>query len=313
MFKTPQFWRSKNLIAITLLPLSLLYWLCSLIRKNIASPYTSKGKVISIGNNIVGGSGKTSIVIEICQILQKKSVKFCAVTYGPGGKMKGPELIRKDSTPQEAGDEALMLAQYCPTIVSKDKSAGVRLGDQMGFDYIIVDDGLQNPNFIKDLNICVYNPRIANNGFIFPAGPNRESLESSLKKSQILIIFGKMNSALSSHTKLSLTAEKKFTPNLNGKKVIAFCSIANPSLFIEALEKNGASVVKCHEFPDHHIYTQRDLDFLFTTNQKEVCVTTYKDYVKLPSIYKAKVLVLNELVEINNKEKLTNEILAQKN
>jgi len=313
MFKTPKFWRSKNLISILLLPLSSIYWLCGLVRLYIARPYIAKAKVILIGNHIVGGSGKTSIVIEVCKILQKKTINFCVVTYGPGGSIKGPTLIENNYKPTEAGDEALMIAAFCPTIVSKDKASGVELADKLGYTHIIVDDGLQNPNFSKDLSICIHNPNIVNNGFIFPAGPNRESLASALEKSDILIEFGEYRSESSQQTRLYFVAKKIFTPKLHGKNVSAFCSIANASLFAKALKENGASIAEFHEFPDHHIYNQRNLELIFADSTKKTFITTQKDYVKLPDEFKKRVLVLNEQIEFNNEEQFINEILTQKN
>lgn len=312
MLKTPLFWQSKNLISKALVPFSLIYQLFGTIRALIARPYRAKATIICIGNNIVGGSGKTSIVMRLCQVLNKKSVNFCTVTYGPGGSLIGPVLINNTYSISALGDEALMLSHFAPTIVAKNKSYGVKLADKLGFDYVLVDDGLQNPNFSKDYAICVYNSQIKNNGYIFPAGPNRESLKVTTDNSDLIICFGDV---LNDKNKKIIKAKKHFTPLFKGEEVIAFCSIANPALFIQALENNGATVKKFYEFPDHFLYHEGDLEFISSAfkKNKPIIVTTFKDYVKLPPKFQKRVIVLKESVEINNEDTILNEILKQKN
>jgi tetraacyldisaccharide 4'-kinase len=310
MFKTPKFWQNRNLLSILLLPISWLYISLGYLRSLFAETYAAKAKVICIGNNIVGGSGKTGIVIKLCQLMQEKSLKFCVVTFGPGGKLIGPKLINASLPPEIAGDEALMLCEIAPTIIAKNKAQGVKLGDLMGFEYIIVDDGIQNPYFKKDITICVHNPGIKNNGYIFPAGPNRESLNTTIEKSNILISFG---TQYNYQDKICLAAEKLFQPKFHKEEIIAFCSIANPDLFKEALLHNQAQIKAFHIFPDHFIYQDCDLNFINTANNQYKIVTTQKDYVKLPHKFQKSVIVLEENIQIAQEERLLNEIIKQKN
>jgi len=300
MFRTPKFWQSKNPIAISLLPLALIFKFCTFLRRMIARPIKARAKVICVGGNIAGGSGKTGVVIEICKILKQNSANFCVVTYGPGGNFRGPVLIDKTTKISEAGDEALILLNFAPTIIAKKKEQALILADELGFEYILVDDGLQNPNFQKDLTICTFNPQIPNNGLLFPAGPNREPLKSSIEKSDILITFGK-------------NAHKKFSPSFDNEDIIAFSSIANPVLFIKSLEENGAKIVKFYEFPDHFAYNQSDLDLIFKSGEQNKYVTTLKDYVKLPLFFQKKVIIFKESIIFDQSKKLTDEILRKKN
>ena len=67
----PKFWGTKNIISFTLYPLSLITYLVNIIKK-----FTIKKnfeiKTICIGNIFVGGTGKTSLAIEINELLKKK-------------------------------------------------------------------------------------------------------------------------------------------------------------------------------------------------------------------------------------------------
>ena len=58
------------------------------------------------------------------------------------------------------------------------------------FDTVILDDGFQDWNIKKDLNIiCFNNNQQIGNGQLLPAGPLRESL-NSLKMANIIMING---------------------------------------------------------------------------------------------------------------------------
>ena len=67
----PRFWGEKNLIAYFLYPLSIITKLFNLFKKF----YLKKEfniKIICVGNIFIGGTGKTSISIQINKILKKK-------------------------------------------------------------------------------------------------------------------------------------------------------------------------------------------------------------------------------------------------
>ena len=70
--KKPKFWDIKkpNLIAYLLLPISLIIQLFVIVKKfNSKKKY--KIKCVCIGNIYIGGTGKTSLSIELNEILKK--------------------------------------------------------------------------------------------------------------------------------------------------------------------------------------------------------------------------------------------------
>ena len=70
-------------------------------------------------------------------------------------------------------------------------------------------------------------------------------------------------------------------------KVAAFCGVGNPQSFFRQLQSSGYAVVRQQQFPDHHCYTQADIDSLVksaTTSRAEALVTTTKDAVKLAEL-----------------------------
>ena len=78
--KKPKFWDFKepNLIAYILLPFAfLLQYLNNFFRRK--NPYKFKIKTVCVGNIYIGGTGKTSLSIQINKILNKKNIKTCFV------------------------------------------------------------------------------------------------------------------------------------------------------------------------------------------------------------------------------------------
>ena len=80
MIKTPKFWYDNNtsstIIALALYPLSIIWIIISLIKKNFNNPYKSKLKVICVGNLNIGGTGKTPFTIYTYKILKKLDLKI---------------------------------------------------------------------------------------------------------------------------------------------------------------------------------------------------------------------------------------------
>ena len=69
-FIKPKFWDKKNnsFLSILLYPLSIIYYLISIIRKKTSVPQKFNIPIICVGNIYIGGTGKTSVAIEIIKI-----------------------------------------------------------------------------------------------------------------------------------------------------------------------------------------------------------------------------------------------------
>ena len=67
----PKFWETKNFISLILYPFSAITFLINSIKK-FSIKKTFEIKTICIGNIFIGGTGKTSLAIEINELLRKK-------------------------------------------------------------------------------------------------------------------------------------------------------------------------------------------------------------------------------------------------
>ncbi|MDR2077620.1 MAG: tetraacyldisaccharide 4'-kinase, partial [Rickettsiales bacterium] len=191
----PKFWKSKNfsIYSAALFPLSLLYYLAYRIRCLVnIRPYKSQIPVVCVGNVTAGGSGKTPMAIEIAKILRDNGKTYCFLSRGYGGKIRGvAKLNAANISPYIVGDEAPLLYDYGDTFVSTKKAEGLKyINKYHKYDYIIVDDGIQNPTFFKDRTILmVYGEFGFGNGLMLPAGPLRETFSSVCSRHLDLVVI----------------------------------------------------------------------------------------------------------------------------
>lgn len=96
--------------------------------------------------------------------------------YGGCIKTTTPVDLARHSA-RDVGDEALLLAQQCPTWVGGDRAASARAAVAAGASCLIMDDGFQNPGLHKDLSLLIVDGAVGlGNGHVLPAGPLRRLL-----------------------------------------------------------------------------------------------------------------------------------------
>jgi len=311
--KAPSFWYKKHsLISKVLLPISALYFLAGKIRKINAKPYQSKIPVICIGNITAGGAGKTPTCLAILKIIKEanKNANPVFVTRGYGGKEKNViKVDLKKYSSIDVGDEAILLAQKAPCFVGRDRAKAIKMAEKEA-SHIIIDDGMQNPFFKPAISIMVIDGKAGfGNEHLIPAGPLRESLKNALSHIDFAILIGDDAHNISNRITKSIfrahlkpLLQKSFALNPN---VLAFAGIGRPEKFYDSCKDAGLSVEKTQSFPDHHVFSFKELQTLEKTAIKDnlQLITTAKDYVRLPKSFQNKVSVLNiELIFDNNKE-----------
>jgi tetraacyldisaccharide 4'-kinase len=102
---------------------------------------------------------------------------------------------------------------------------------------------------------------------------------------------------------------------LKGHRIIAFAGISEPWLFARFLEDQGLILEEFVKYPDHHFYTERDINDLYSRARGHKCryiVTTEKDLVKikLSQIEQVEILGLSLRIEIPDREMLRQNILS---
>jgi tetraacyldisaccharide 4'-kinase len=295
--KAPHFWTRRGLPAQALRPLGLITRIAT--ARRVRGPGVSLGiKTICVGNAGVGGAGKTMVVLDI---LSRLGGHPYALTRGYGGHMAGPVLVDRgafDAT--DVGDEAMLLAAVGPTVVAQDRAAGARLALAEGASAIVMDDGLQNPSVKKTLSLLVIDGGYGfGNGLLLPAGPLREPVLSAAARCQAAVLIGADETGALAQLPASLPVyhaelQPQCAESLARRPVIAFAGIGRPEKFFRSVLALGAELVDTHAYPDHHVYSARDITSLLgqTSSTGAKLVTTAKDYVKLPPPLRAACLVV---------------------
>lgn len=285
--KAPAFWWQKpGLAAHALRPASTVYSALARVKRKLIAPYQPLVPVICVGNAVAGGAGKTPATQALMNLVYGENIsRFPAIVLrGYGGKLHGPTTVDPNAhNYKDVGDEALMHAACAPTIVARDRAAGVKLAQLSGADFIFMDDGLQNPSVTKTLSFLVVDSKQGTgNGLTLPAGPLRETLSDALAKTDAIILIG---------DSMPFDADKpvfsaQILPDAvvdTIKPIVAFAGLGRPEKFQETLRFIGANVVSFHAFPDHHPYHDSDIEKLIreADEKQAVLVTTEKDYMRI--------------------------------
>ena len=277
----PKFWdyRKPNFLSYLFLPFSLPI----VINNFFLNMKKSEKKIenitnICIGNIYIGGTAKTPLTIKVNQILTKLNFKTATI-----------KKFYKDQV-----DEQKILSKKTKLYCFKTRSEALNEAIKDRTEIAIFDDGLQDKSMHYDLKfVCFNNTTWIGNGFLIPAGPLRENIESISKYDAIFL-----NGNEEDNSQLKLVI-KKYNPtikifetyykpininefNINNKFVI-FSGIGNPSSFKKTLLKNKFNIIKEFKFPDHYEYTLDDINKikLYAEALNAEIITTEKDYVKL--------------------------------
>ena len=297
--KTPPWWFGPpDWRADLLQPIGHLYQAITAHRlKKLATAPKAGVPVICVGNLVAGGSGKTPVLKELATLLGTTR-QVHAISRGYGGRITGPHRVdpAHDSA-TDTGDEALELALSMPCWVARNRYQGALAAQQAGAEVILLDDGLQNPGLHKDLSIVVMDAnRGIGNGRGIPAGPLREKPSAAWSRIGAVIVTGDTTESDHHgnpdfwHDRWSIPrstpvfrARPVLTTPCPSPRYIAFAGIGHPEKFFQFLRKNELNICKTLIFPDHHPYTQdqiNDLHAMAVAEQAHL-VTTRKDIVRL--------------------------------
>jgi len=300
--KAPEFWNHKSgresapVIRTILSPIGWIYGKFVSKSINNSIEYDSGVPVICVGNATLGGTGKTPVTIYILKSLRRLGLNAVGLTRGYGGQEKGPILLNDKHTSIDVGDEPLLLAEHAPVWVSAGRDDGAKAAVSNGASIIIMDDGHQNQLLKKSLSLLVVDAEIGfGNGKIFPAGPLRENLNESLKRSDAIILMKpnkdyKPDSFLlrQLRDKVLINAYLKPTSILPKGKLYAFSGIGRPNKFFDSLRNYGGNIIEAISYSNHYQYKDIDIENLFVLASEygASLITTEKDYVRLPKGYR---------------------------
>ncbi len=296
--KLPTIWYEDAAGTSLLAPLECLYkTYVSRVRQQYLNgrkqSYRSPVPVVVVGNLVVGGAGKTPLVLAICQRLQQRGMRPGILSRGyKAGSEVFPRAVVPSDDAAEVGDEPLLMAQRSGAKVCIDpqRARGARwLVEEGGCDIVLCDDGLQHYALARDVEIVVIDAqRQLGNGRCLPAGPLREPAERL--QSVDFIVYNGTTAAHNDAAIFVMQLKPSVLVRLHDNYAInvsaladlaaagpvhALTGIGNPQRFFTSLRELGFDIIE-HAFGDHHAFNARDLNF----GDQQAIIMTEKDAVK---------------------------------
>jgi len=279
--------------------------------------------VISVGNMVVGGTGKTPLVERIARELSGTR-KVAVLLRGYGGVRSRQPMVVSDGTRilrdwTEAGDEALLLARNLPGVAVVSGVDRVAAGDwavrHWGAELLLLDDGFQHLRVRRDLDLVLLDGENPFAGYhLFPRGLLREPAKE-LERADGLVVIAGPGTGREGLGERDLEGElrrfnrsapifvaerapiswmehpqgaRRELEEARGKRCLSFCGIGNPDSFHSLLCSLGLEVVECLDFPDHHPYSLEELERIVGRAKRQqvpLLVTTEKDAVRIPACF----------------------------
>jgi tetraacyldisaccharide 4'-kinase len=294
--RAPEFWRRSGVASSLLAPAAALYG--AIAQRRLQRPALRAAlPTIVVGGLTSGGDGKTPLAMALATRLLALGARPALLTRGYGRILHHAAPVLADPAHHDArhvGDEALLLARVAPTLVCADRRLSAQRATEIGVTVLVLDDGFHSRALAPDLTFLAIDADYgAGNGACLPAGPLRAPLQAQLAMADALAMIG--DGAVGeicarNFDKKVLTArlvpDTTHAQKLAGARIVAFAGIARPEKFFRLLHDIGAQVVATRAFPDHHLFTPRDIAELRTLAQAHDAqlLTTEKDATRLDGI-----------------------------
>lgn len=273
--------------------------------------------VISIGNLVAGGAGKTPVVLHVAERLLAAQRRVAVLSRGYGRRGGGMRVV-SDGTGNApldaalAGDEPHLIARRVPRAVvlvgPRRAELAAAACERFGAQALLLDDGFQHLALARDVDVVVVDAAAPfGNGHLMPRGPLRERPEA-LRRAQLVWLSktdqaapealetlrrlardatgrAPVESAYRATDVLDAALEHSRGPDaLRERSVFLLAGLARPASFRATLQKMGARIAGEAIFPDHHRFTAAELDSVIARARSLACdavVCTEKDAVRL--------------------------------
>lgn len=274
--------------------------------------------VVSIGNLVVGGTGKTPLTAWLASRYQAAGCRVVILSRGYGGQAAGIQVVsdgrRLLRRPPQAGDEACLLAGKLPgipVVTGGDRHrAGLRAWEAFHPDLFLLDDGFQHHSLHRDLDVVLLDAsRPFGNGRLLPRGPLREPV-ATLQRPLILVLTryddrrhrrtwvdlqAAFPRAVVVRAAFSQTVALRFPGGrrlsllaLSQARLAAVAGLARPEVFAVSLRELGLHLCHFFVFPDHHAFSSREAAALTAAAARQGAtglITTEKDWLRLAPVW----------------------------
>ena len=300
-----------NLLRKILFPFAILYGFITSIRnflfdKGILKSTSFDLPVIAVGNLSVGGTGKTPQIEYLIRLLSDK-YKVATLSRGYKRKSEGFVLADENSNAEILGDEPFQFYQKFPNVlvaVDANRTNGIQqlLSQKEKPEIILLDDAYQHRKVKAGFYILLtsYGDLYADD-FMLPTGNLRESRSGAERASIVVVtkcpknLSEEQQTAIRLKLKLSSSQQVFFTfidydeeiyskkekiavSEIKSESKLLLAGIAKPKPFFDYLKNKND---ECLTYPDHHHFSDADLEAIQVKAHGRKIITTEKDYVRL--------------------------------
>lgn len=299
------------LIRKILFPFAILYGFITSIRnwfydKGVLKSYSFSVPIIAVGNLSVGGTGKTPQVEYLIRLLSSR-YKIAVLSRGYKRKTSGFVRATYSASAATLGDEPYQLYQKFPMVevaVDANRKNGITqlLASENKPDVILLDDAFQHRKVKAGYYILLttYND-LYSDDFILPTGNLRESRTGASRANVIVVtkcppnlsedeqhnIQKKLKVNDSQHVYFSTIlyddtlyseTDKRHVRSVFDTDKLLVAGIAKPKPFFAHLQDGNDEEL---EFPDHHDFSENDIQLIKNKSNNKLIITTEKDFVRL--------------------------------
>jgi tetraacyldisaccharide 4'-kinase len=301
--------------------LSALYGRVASVRRSWYSTHPAARKrlacpVISVGNLVVGGSGKTPVVAALSRLLLEMGERPAILSRGYARRKASDGVVVVSdgtqvlATVDDSGDEPQMLARSLagvPVLVSSDRYlAGCLAERRFGATVTVLDDGFQHLQLERTADLLLASPDDLDEK-VLPSGRLREPLTAA-RAADAVLVHGtpedaqRVAAALGVGAAFTIVAKHGDVQRLwpvekdrthmevdmpRSGRVVAVAGIARPQRFFATLRERGYEVESELTFRDHHWFTAADVKRATAAaraSRADLIVTTMKDAMRLESV-----------------------------
>ncbi|WET01308.1 tetraacyldisaccharide 4'-kinase [Flavobacterium sp. YJ01] len=300
-----------NLLRKILFPFAILYGFITSIRnilfdKGILKSTSFDVPVIAVGNLSVGGTGKTPQIEYLIRLLSDK-FQIATLSRGYKRKSEGFVLADKNSNAEILGDEPFQFYQKFPFVmvaVDANRTNGIKklLSQQITPEVILLDDAYQHRKVKAGFYILLtsYDDLYADD-FMLPTGNLRESRSGAERANIVVVTKCPKNVSEDKQAEIKLKLKLNYSQQvffsfidydnviygkdenievaeIKSESKLLLAGIAKPKPFFDYLKNEND---ECLTFPDHHHFSDSDLDAILNKANGKKIITTEKDYVRL--------------------------------
>jgi tetraacyldisaccharide 4'-kinase len=311
-------WAARSASSAWLLPLAILFGALTAIRRfayrsGLVTASELPVPVIIVGNIVVGGTGKTPLVIALVKTLTNHGYRPGVLSRGYRGSYArlAPFMLVDSHDAGRFGDEIVLIKArtHVPCMVGGKRATAGRalLQAHPEIDVLVLDDGLQHYPLKRDIEVAVFDQRGLGNGWLLPAGPLREPSRRLERVDAIAINGARATDAQNAlpanlapqvprflmqltglvAEKLNAPSERCPLSSFVGRTVTACAGIGHPERFFAMLRAQGLAVVPV-PLADHAAFDPA----LIAKLPGEIVLITEKDAVKWRGVDDARIWVV---------------------